>query len=407
MAPTTTTTGAPQPTWSDYQWLVGEEARPWLQLAAESSEPRVAQVRKLRQTLGPARCHLVLEQAALRRRARTKYPRAEQLFFTDKGLQQATGTEVAQYKAGRWPRGMSVADLCCGLGGDLMALAGRGPVAGYDCDPIVALLADANCRAAGCDSYEVRTAAAESCPLGELGGWHVDPDRRPAGHRVSDPVACVPDLMTIEGWLQRNPHAAVKLAPAAVVPARWQADAEREWIGSRGECRQQVCWWGSLAIHPGGRVATVLASSNRSRTLVGGERTLALPLATGPERFLCEPHNAVLAAGLVAELAAEHGLSALAADVAYLVSPRAVDDPALACFEVLEDWPFDLKRLRSALRQRRIGHLEVKKRGLKLDPERVRQSLRPAGDRSATLLIAPCAGQVRAFLARRLTTDEL
>ncbi|MCO6459571.1 MAG: class I SAM-dependent methyltransferase [Pirellulaceae bacterium] len=406
MAPTTTTTGSTQLTLSDYQWLVGEAARPWLQLAAEGSGPMVAHVRKLRQALGPARCHLVLEQAALRRRARTKYPLAEQLFFTDKGLQQATGTEVALYKAGRWPPGLPAADLCCGLGGDLMALARRGPVVAYDRDPIVALLADANCRAAGCSSFEVRTAAAEDCPLAELGAWHVDPDRRPSGHRVLDPIAYLPDLLTIEGWLQQNPHSVVKLAPAAVVPPTWQAGAEREWIGSRGECRQQVCWWGSLARHPGRRVATVLASSDRSRTLVSGDRPLALPLATGPPLYLCEPHNAVLAAGLVAELAAEYGLNALAADVAYLVSPRAVDDPALACFEVLEDWPFDLKRIRSALRHRRIGQLEVKKRGLKLDPPSVRQSLRPAGDQAATLLIAPHAGQVRAFLARRLSANE-
>ena len=40
-----------------------------------------------------------------------------------------------------------IADLCCGIGGDLLALAEQGTVIGVDRDPIAAHFAAANVRA--------------------------------------------------------------------------------------------------------------------------------------------------------------------------------------------------------------------------------------------------------------------
>lgn len=100
-----------------------------------------------------------LTQVALRRRARTKFGAdADRMFFTRDGLEQATTAGVAAYRAGRIAAVLGagggspdqaaaarVADLCCGIGGDLLALARAGlAVTGFDRDPLTAEIARAN-----------------------------------------------------------------------------------------------------------------------------------------------------------------------------------------------------------------------------------------------------------------------
>ncbi len=118
----------------DCRWLVGPEAAPWLAEAEQllhdcSAAGVVRAAEKLRQTLSADRTHLVLEQVELRRRAKEKFPLAASMFFTPVGLEQATDAWIAHYKAGRFPPSAPVADLCCGIGGDLMALARAGTFA--------------------------------------------------------------------------------------------------------------------------------------------------------------------------------------------------------------------------------------------------------------------------------------
>ncbi len=127
------------------------EAAPWLAEARETlrnsgQNGLVRLAAELREALSANRVHLILEQVQLREKAREKFPQADRMFFTPLGLQQATDAWIAAYKAGRFARGEPVADLCCGIGGDLMALAARGPVQGVDRDPATAILAEANVR---------------------------------------------------------------------------------------------------------------------------------------------------------------------------------------------------------------------------------------------------------------------
>src|SRR5258708_3661743 len=197
--------------------------------------------------------------------------------------------------------------------------------------------------------------------------------------------------------------AAIKRAPAAELPERWNGETELEWISRGGECRQLVAWFGPLAQMPGCRRATIVLTTE-SRKLevedgqqpigsgpsyvvrtIEGDPTVDLPLADRLGRYVAEPDSAVLAAGVTAPLAAEHRLAAIAPGIAYLTGDRAQADPALAWFEVIEALPFDLKRLKSLLRRRGIGRLEVKKRGVPHDPALVLRQLRVPGDQAGTL----------------------
>jgi hypothetical protein len=87
--------------------------------------------------------------------------------------------------------------------------------------------------------------------------------------------------------------------------------------------------------------------------------------------------------------------------VAYLTSDEPSDHALLASFAVLEVLPLDMKRLRAIVRERRIGRLEVKKRGVPHDPADVLRQLRPQGDQTATLLLTPTPQGARAILTTR------
>jgi hypothetical protein len=145
--------------------------------------------------------------------------------------------------------------------------------------------------------------------------------------------------------------------------------------------------------------------SVRVRTLVGSASD-PVPIAPRLGSYVFEPDPAVLAAGLAGTLAAEHGLAVAAPGIAYLVGERPLDDPALACFQVTDCMPFDLKRLRQWLRQRGIGRLEVKKRGVAEEPEQIRRRLHLRGDGAVVLLLAPLSKGVTAILARRHVAGE-
>ncbi len=409
-------------TLDDYRWLVSPAATEWLERAAVQDGKLVSQTADLRRHLSAARTHLLLEQATLRVRARRKFSAAARMFFTPLALAQATDEWIAAYKASRFPPSQPLVDFCCGIGGDLLALARHGPVTGIDRDQVAALLAEVNLAAvlggvSGTLSAGIQVRDAARAALPGAAAWHIDPDRRAAGKRTIRVEQHSPGLAVLERLLAVCPAAAIKLAPAAELSEHWTREAELEWISRDGECRQLVAWFGPLARVAGCRRATVvlttdgkmreakgrreLGPSYEVRTFVG-DPTVALPVADRLDRYLAEPDASVLAAGLAGTLAAEHGLSAVAPGIYYLTGPKAKEDPALAWFEVGEVLPFDLKRLKSLMRQRGIGRLEVKKRGVPHDPEQVRHQLRVPGDQIATLFLTRISGTVTAIVCRRL-----
>jgi hypothetical protein len=386
----------------DYRWLTSSAAKPWL--ATEAADP-VRLLSRLRKDLSLDRAHLVAEQIDLRRRAREKFRLADYMFFTRKGLEQATDEQLAAYKASRFPSNVHIVDLCCGIGGDFLGFCARGPTKGVDRDEVLSLLASANARIHGYAGDDFSTIAIDIVNFEiPAGTWHCDPDRRPTGRRATRGDFFEPSLNVLDRLLEKNPDAAVKLAPATEAPPQWQQTAELQWLESRGECRQQVAWFGYLAHHPARRTATIILPDGRTRSVVGNSDE-SPPAAAEIGRYLYEPAAAVLAAQLASELCRQHNLAALSPGIAYLTGENPIDDLALAAFEIVDILRFDRKQLRTYCRERGINRLEIKKRGVELDPERLRKEIVADGDSSATIIIAPHQHQTRAIIARRLTPN--
>jgi hypothetical protein len=291
------------------------------------------------------------------------------------------------------------------MGGDLLALSIENRTLGVDSNPIAAHLAAANARAILNQEIEICTQDVAELELDGIAAWHIDPDRRSTGRRATSLDYATPDRATIDRLLAQMPHAAIKIAPATRVPDDWAAGCEREWISRDRECRQQVVWHGDLAEAPGQHRATIIRvglGKTPPRTIVG-QPDQSPPITQNPARFLFDVDPAVRAAHLTGKLAAEHNLQALASGPTYLTGDTSIaNDAALACFEALELLPLRTRVLTQVFRTRHIGQLEIKKRGVDIDPEKLRRDLKLRGDDSATLLLTNIARRPMAVLARRI-----
>ncbi|MEX2186196.1 MAG: hypothetical protein WD875_05355 [Pirellulales bacterium] len=386
----------------DFRWLTSDTAARWLRLAEELADEPLSGAERLRRELSAPRAAVVLEQAQLRRRARRKFSAAGRMFFTARGLEQATDETIATYKRRRFAAGGTIADLCCGIGGDLVALAARGPVVGVERDAATVVLAGANLAAVAAGDLKnarVECGDAEGFDVGQSVAWHIDPDRRPAGKRTTRAALHEPSDVAIDALFRKNPAAAVKLAPAAEISDRWAAEAELEWIGHDRQCQQLVAWFGDLTTQSGERRASVLRGGEVHSLI--GSRGIAPATAPAVGRFVYEPHAAVLAADLWGDLAMRNELACIEPRIPYLTADAPVDDPLLARFEVLEVLPFRAWRLQAALRERRGGRLEIKKRGVDVDPAALRRELAVEGDEQLTVIVTRRARKTIAIIARR------
>src|SRR5688572_33309619 len=88
---------------ADTDWLTSPDPAPWLRLASDWSGGALALANRLRKDLSAERARLVLEQAELRRRATDKFSSAAGMFFTPRGVEQATDEGVGRYKAAHFP----------------------------------------------------------------------------------------------------------------------------------------------------------------------------------------------------------------------------------------------------------------------------------------------------------------
>lgn len=103
----------------------------------------------------------------------------------------------------------------------------------------------------------------------------------------------------------------------------------------------------------------------------------------------------------MAQLADQVGGHALAPGIGYLSSAVLVKTPLATAFEVLEVLPYDERTLRAWVREREIGTVEIKVRGLDVDPAVLRKRLKTRGRGSATVVLTLTQGGSRALMVRR------
>jgi hypothetical protein len=213
-----------------------------------------------------------------------------------------------------------------------------------------------------------------------------DPARRAAGRRIFQVEDYLPSLSTVAGWQANFPALGVKLSPGVDLDELQIYEAEVEFISLDGELKEATLWFGPMKTTE--LRATLLPGGD---TLIGPPappQPISLPLA-----YIFEPNPAVLRAGLVTNLAQMLGAAQLDPQIAYLTAQQYAETPFARAWPVLDWMPFQLKRLRTYLRERGIGEVTIKKRGSPLEPDELRDSLRLSGSGRATLFLTQVQGK--------------
>jgi hypothetical protein len=362
----------------------------------------VAELR--RQGHPPGLVATVLSQSKLRGKARAKFGEfASRMLFTEAGLEQATRLKVAALHAGRFARaGIGhVADLGCGIGGDALAFAAIDlEVTAADADEITAAIAAYNLTPF--PKVNVLHARAEEVPLGGIGGAWLDPARRTSAggttRRLFDAADYSPSLDFAFGLVERM-AVGVKLGPGTdrdVIPAA----AEAQWVSVDGDVVELAVWLGSVA-RPGIRRSALVIHGDGAAELTAAADSEDAPVGPVGD-YLYEPDGSVIRARLIGDLARANGAWMINAGIAYLTADTSFDSPFARGFRVIEHLPADERQLRQALAARRIGTLEIKKRGVDVDPATLRTRLKLRGDESATIVLTREEGRHVALLVERI-----
>lgn len=385
-----------------FAWLLTDDGQQVLASAvglgaAVEDDPLAAHdtLRRTAPDVASPRIAVALSQATLRRAAVAKFgDLAARMYFTPEGLEQATRLSVATHRAARvraFDAG-SVVDLGCGIGGDLVALASAGlTTAGVDLDPERVAVASANLDALGLGGA-VQVADATTLDHAGFDVAFADPARRTARGRTFSTDQWTPPWSFIESLLARD--ACVKAAPGiphALVPD----GVEAEWVSDHGEVKEAALWSGRLATC--GRRATVIGDGGLA-TLTDEDDPGAPVVPVG--RFLYEPDGAVIRAGLVTAVASGVDGGLVDEHLAYVTSDASFRTPFARGYEVLEELPYREKALRAALRERNVGRLTIKKRGVDVVPDQLRKRLALQGDEEAVIVMTRVAGEGTCLLVR-------
>jgi len=383
----------------DFRWLLTDEGQALLAeataLVAEGASPLAAGA-ALRRTTTAERAATALTQVNLRARAVEKFgPSAARMYFTPDALEQATRLRVARHRAARATAfgARTLIDLGCGIGGDLVAAAEAGLVcAGVDLDPVRVAVAEANLAALGLPGA-VQVADATEVDHTGFDLAFADPARRSGAGRSFRVEDWTPPWSWVTRLLGRD--ACVKVAPGiphALVPD----GVEAEWVSDAGEVKEAALW--------AGRTATV----RRRATVIGAGGLATLTDEDDPGRdavgvreiggYLYEPDGAVIRAGLVTAVAAGVDGGLIDAKIAYVTADASFRTPFARGYRVLERLPYREKQLKAALRERGIGRLTIKKRGVDVAPEALRRRLALRGDAEATVVLTRVAGEGTALL---------
>ena len=336
-----------------------------------------------------------LAQHELRIAAQAKFGRAMQMFFTRDGLEQASAEVVSRHRRGRYPAGGVLADLCCGIGGDLIALAGGHQVRGVDADRLHLRMAEANTAA-----YEVADRVCfehgdvRDTDLSGVTAAFIDPARR-TGHGRLRPGASEPPLAWCLDLAGQVSRLGIKAAPGVsreAVPPGWEA----EFIAVGRELKEATLW--SPALAQSATRATILPGGHSLTPQAGPPVPVAPP---GP--FLLDPNPAVTRAGLVAELARTVGGWQIDEQIAFVGTADPVRTPFARTLQVLDSGRWHQRELAGRLRVLGIGSVDIRRRGLPGDVAQIRRQLKLSGPGRATLIMTRAEDRPWALICQDLS----
>ena len=351
----------------------------------------------LRRTHGPDHARWAVTLAEGRASARSKFEDADRLFFDREAAEQATRDVVSRHTAQRFAGATRIADLGSGAGADALALAEHAPVLAVDVDAGRAAMTAANAAARGLP-VETEVADARAIDLAGVDAVWLDPARRDASGRITDPERWSPPLSEAIRLARTVKRAGIKVAPGIdhdLVPS----DAETEFISLEGRLVEAVLWFGSAVT--AARRATALPEGV---SMAGAPDVGATPVRP-PGAYLYDLDPAVGRAGLVDVLAPTIDAWLLSSGVGYLSGDDPRDTPFARRFRILAWSPFSERWLLDACQAEGAARVEVMRRASPVETNeietRLNRALAGGSGRVLTVALTRVDGEHVAILTER------
>jgi hypothetical protein len=161
-----------------------------------------------------------------------------------------------------------------------------------------------------------------------------------------------------------------------------------------------VLWSGVLA-RPGVTRSALILRDGVATEVTGP--TDSADQDVGPlQDYLLEPDGSIIRARLIGDVARHYSATMIDSTIAYMTSSHPVSSPLVQCFQVLDTIPYSPKNVRALVAGARVGTLEIKKRGIDVDPAALRETLPLSGSQTATLILTRVQGRKTAILANRV-----
>ena len=360
--------------------------------AAPTSVTSIAIATRLRKTYPTNLVIAAMEMHDLRTRARAKFGQADDMWFTRDGLEQATSESIAAYRASRFSGSPDIADLCCGIGGDLLALAGEANEArilAVDRDPLHLHIAALNAGVTGVGSrVSFVEADVQTVALGDRIAVFIDPARRTEQGRLSLGQS-EPPLEWCVDLADGDRAVGIKCAPG-LDHDRVRVGWEFEAIALGTDLKEAVLWSPSLARSRAS--ATIIAGAEIHRLIpIPGDQVPARVPTEG--ETLLDPNPAVTRSGLVEDLARSIDAVKIDDRIGFLLAPEPVITPFARSLPIVASLPWNERLLRARLRELGAGAIDIRRRGLAGDVDAITKRLRGRGDTPYTIAMTRVLGQ--------------
>ncbi|MGL1936158.1 MAG: class I SAM-dependent methyltransferase [Fibrobacterales bacterium] len=309
-----------------------------------------------------------------------KYATQELLLCDQLALEQSTSKATASYKAEKCKGVTSIADFCCGMGGDSYFIDPSITVHGVDLSPERIAMYQHNMGLLH-PNFTVTHGDVTTIEL-SADIVFIDPSRRSKANsrRNWNPEDLVPTIPQITEIVSRYAGAMVKMPPATpleIIPF----DCAVEYLGEGDECREMLLLTGTLAPNKKVTAVNVLTGDTINAPI---NRAIDSPPVASVQNYLYEPYKSVIRAHLIDQLITNLNLTLIDPLIAYCTSETPVSHPMLKRYRVIDTCPIGTKHVKKMVKKHTIGTLDIKKRGIRVEPAQEIKKIIPKPPKKGT-----------------------
>lgn len=298
------------------------------------------------------------------------------IIATDKlALEQASNSLISLYKASEIDDPV-VYDLCCGIGGDSLFLNDSIEVHGVDLDQqrLAAFKYNQNLLRPE-SSIQISQADINSLEP-KAGVFLLDPDRRHSDSKNNWGLKQLsPSIEEINLIVNKFRHGLIKLSPATDTTL-FEFSFSKEFIGFPKSVNELSLKIGKF--QEDYTLTTQIQPFYQTKHLDSEINILRSSIKTSNilKAFIIEPNALSLASKVYWKILASTDCSVLNPNIPYFNSDSMVVHPFMTNFIVLDELKFKIKKLSSYISSHEYTQVEVKKRGVLVDPNELQKNLK-------------------------------